>query len=636
MPLGGIFGRSRSERSREAELNPPTTPRPSRTRARALLSSPHTPLSKIFTSFGGRGGESWKKSFSRSEGVETVTRPSTASSTYSSSSDSSFESMRTMATECTIPDVYEEDDEDSEDEKEQPKLGPAFSENSSFSLGQPLTTTASSAEKKRKHQEWENNGVRAVDWTDEMDGHLWRTYMLYQSDPTVTPFYVLPGGVPPLGVCHRVARVARGTWKGSKNVRARVPVTQSKGESRLLAGNKADLMRKASAFRWPASESSTRKRLKLLCRRGYGPLNNPYHNHRQNPTQFRTRRPAAQHPSSGFPIIQDNINEDDRSDISFGNTLLTSTRSLALSLATSASVSMRPDGALAAITGGTPLLNLTEREATAQLQNQDSPQGFHDLTDSNGNTPPVAVVLASVGLGRAVYPRPVLPSAQSSLPPLFVRRARANTTNSASLELLAAGISFIPSEMDRAWQHREERPEESSPLLEEFGGPLLRSNTPARQSSEESSEDIAPPPQPQTPPPGPRAPAPRTRQRGYTINVGASNGMNGKRRARPSDISSPLPTWVYDNLEGPSERPNLAQLVGAQPSSAGLLRLGSPFEENQSTKGKWRSVSDNEEFGPPLPKKASVTGVVAGQVTREDAPPSYDEDNGRPMKRMRE
>jgi len=112
--------------------------------------------------------------------------------------------------------------------------------------------------------------------------------------------------------------------------------------------------------------------------------------------------------------------------------------------------------------------------------------------------------------------------------------------------------------------------------------------------------------------------------------------MNGKRRARPSDISSPLPTWVYENLEGTSERPNLAQVVGAQPSSAGLLRLGSPFEENQSVKGKWRSIPDNEEFGPPLPKKAPVTGVVASQVAREEIHLPYDEDNGRPMKRIRE
>lgn len=539
-----------------------------------------------------------------------------------------------MATECTIPDVYEEDDEDSEDEKERPKLGPAFSEDLSFSLGQPLlTTTAPNAERKRKHPEWENNGVRAVDWTDEMDGHLWRTYMLYQSDPTVTPFYVPPGGVPPLGVCHRVARVARSTWKGFKNVRARVLIPPSKNESRLLAGNKADLMRKASAFRWPASESSTRKRLKLLCRRGYGPLNNPYHNHRQNPTQFRTRRPATQHPSS---VVQDNASEDDRPDISLGNTLLTSTRSLALSLATSASVSMRPDGALAAITGGTPLPNLTEREAPAQPQIQDSPHSFNGFTDATGNSPPVAVVLASVGLGLPVYPRQSQSSAQPSLPPLFARRARANTTNSASYELLAGGISFVPSGPNPSWPRRVEQPEESPPLLEEFGGPLLRPNTPVRQSTEEPFEDTAPPPQPQTPPPGLRAPAPRTRQRGYTINVGASNGMNGKRRARPSDISSPLPTWVYENLEGASERPNLAQVVGAQPSSAGLLRLGSPFEENYSCKGKWRSVPDTEEFGPPLPKKAPVTGVVAGQAAREEAHLPYDEDNGRPMKRIRE
>ena len=53
-------------------------------------------------------------------------------------------------------------------------------------------------------------------FTEEMDYHLWATYMAYAQDPTVTPFKAIPSTVPPNGVCHRVARVARRTWKGSR------------------------------------------------------------------------------------------------------------------------------------------------------------------------------------------------------------------------------------------------------------------------------------------------------------------------------------------------------------------------------------------------------------------------------------
>lgn len=428
MPLGGIFRRSQGERSRGHSRNlsspvfmsddqPPSTPR---ARARTLLSGPRTPLSKIFTSFGGRGGESWGKDFARSRDVESNGRPSTASSAYSSSSDSSFESMLTTVTDCTTPDS---DDGDSDFGEDEPKLGPSFCE--SFEEGPSLTSIAhgSHISQKRKYEEREGIGARDIEWTDEMDGHLWRTYMLYQNDPTVTPFYVIPGGVPPLGVCLRVARVAKNSWKGSKttgglprNARARTPV---KGE-RLVVGNKADLMRKSSVLRWPHSESTTRKRLRILCRRGYGPSNNPYHNHRQDPTQFRAHsRLATDHLLIPLPPIADDFEDGDRSA---DDALLTSTRSIALNLATSTSVPM---------SGAVPTPQRSEPESTDALHNYDPLPEFRGFTDANGNAPPVAVILARVGLGHPVPPRNAPPNTST---PLFARRARANTTTSASIE----------------------------------------------------------------------------------------------------------------------------------------------------------------------------------------------------------
>lgn len=548
--------------------------------------------------------------------------------------------MLTTATECTIPDEYDDDDEtDDEKEEHEPQLGPAFSEN--LTLGSSLTSNVYGAEKKRKHQDRESIGVRDIEWTDEMDGHLWRTYMLYQNDPTVTPFYVPPGGVPPLGVCLRVARVAKSSWKGSKagtggarTVSARAPVTPVKGEFRSSIANKADLMRKTSMLKWPASESSTRKRLRILCRRGYGPSMNPYHNHRQDPTQFRSlNRFATDYLSSEpLPPVEDDAEDSDRS---VGNALLTSTRSMALSLATSTSVSMRPDSTMAAISGDRPLPNLRELEATTPLRNDPLPE-FRSFTNANGVAPPVAVVLASIGLGHPVFPRPTTPisNQSSSYTPLYNRRARANTTIEPPVGMFSMQLSSSAPSHD-SWPRRGLRPAEELMPTEEFGGPLPSSDPPVRQPIQGVFDNIPPSLEPKTPPPAPRAPATRTRQRGYTVNIGAPNGLNGKRRARPSDISSPLPTWAYENAEESFDRSHLAQLLGAQPSSAGLPRLGLPFAEGSSSKGKWRSTSDNEEFGPPLPKKVGtfLGGVATGQDPHQS---NEGDDSGRPVKRIRE
>lgn len=57
-----------------------------------------------------------------------------------------------------------------------------------------------------------------VRWTIEMDNHLWNVYQMYLADPTITPFKAAPGVIPPLGVCNRVARVARRTWSKATKV----------------------------------------------------------------------------------------------------------------------------------------------------------------------------------------------------------------------------------------------------------------------------------------------------------------------------------------------------------------------------------------------------------------------------------
>ena len=63
-----------------------------------------------------------------------------------------------------------------------------------------------------------NSGVTRFHWTTEMDNHLWNVYQMYLADPSITPFKAAPGVIPPIGVCNRVARVARRTWRKATKV----------------------------------------------------------------------------------------------------------------------------------------------------------------------------------------------------------------------------------------------------------------------------------------------------------------------------------------------------------------------------------------------------------------------------------
>ncbi|KAI9367615.1 hypothetical protein BJX61DRAFT_290071 [Aspergillus egyptiacus] len=104
-------------------------------------------------------------------------------------------------------------------------------------------------------------------WTLDMDNHLWNIYQLYIQDPTITPFKMTPGSIPPLGVTHRVAREAKRSWE-RKWVRLDMEFQSTitaprSGESTPTARDHAP---KPS---WPKSEASTRRRLKHLCRRKF-------------------------------------------------------------------------------------------------------------------------------------------------------------------------------------------------------------------------------------------------------------------------------------------------------------------------------------------------------------------------------
>ena len=196
---------------------------------------------------------------------------------------------------------------------------------------------------------------RHVFWTADMDKHLWKTYMIYLQDPTVTPFKTLPGSPPPLGVCHRVAREAKRTWRGSKVTSNPLHETSyfsinnqinpnGRGESpdtikpHRSGSNTPTLLKLPKQPIWPKSGASTRRRIRELCKRKATMAP-----HYQRLLQSRSPSPfTSSSPRSTTRSVKMSSPANEQP-------LQTSfeTRDIKVSLATSTAASMQPDGPLA-------------------------------------------------------------------------------------------------------------------------------------------------------------------------------------------------------------------------------------------------------------------------------------------------
>lgn len=209
-----------------------------------------------------------------------------------------------------------------------------------------------------------------VKWTNDMEDHLWFTYMTYLSDPTVTPFKMLPGTAPPLGVCHRVAREAKKNWKGPRNT---LDSTAEQNNMRLSpivpsyvpnfsrpilrTYSTSEITRKMSN-KWPRSASSTRRRLRDLCKRK--PSLAPHYQRlmasrtpspfepmgsesqpSSHSNRFASPPPPPPPQSGGFTPPPPTSGPSIAEDLS-----CFSTRELNITLATSTATSMQPGGPL--------------------------------------------------------------------------------------------------------------------------------------------------------------------------------------------------------------------------------------------------------------------------------------------------
>jgi len=192
---------------------------------------------------------------------ESISRPSTACSGFSDSSvSSSIESFPSLGESFASPE------RDTNDARPSHKTAMRAT-GSPEKLSAPVTHAPPASHVK-------------MPWNEEMDNHLWATYMRYLQDPTHTPFKMLPGTAPPLGVCSRVARESKRTWKhGRPNGPSRayrlMPWGRAiRADSPDAAGHVNSGSTTPTAVQpqrthptWPRSDASTRRRLRELCKR---------------------------------------------------------------------------------------------------------------------------------------------------------------------------------------------------------------------------------------------------------------------------------------------------------------------------------------------------------------------------------
>lgn len=169
---------------------------------------------------------------------------------------------------------------------------------------------------------------RKAPWTKAMSTHLWSTYVLYLEDPKVTPFRMEKSCMPPPGVCLRVAREARRSWKGSKALeRAANP-----GDGHKSGSSTPTAESTAAYMAWPHTCAATRAHLRELCKLKAASGTRCMNFMSRSPTPFS--QAAARHwnrrstpgRSSGFAT------------------------DLSMSLALSTSDSMQPHGPIAQLT----------------------------------------------------------------------------------------------------------------------------------------------------------------------------------------------------------------------------------------------------------------------------------------------
>ena len=276
-------------------------------RGRAF-SPPKTPVPVSAPSLSPPRYPDWTIDSAISSSVESTpdcdsSRPSTSRSTQTSASLFSRLSHLSDDDQCGSPEIFGED---------------KFILRQDDSLPPGFDTPAA------------RNRPRKAPWTKAMTTHLWSTYLLYLQDPKVTPFRMGPSRVPPQGVCLRVAREAKRSWKGSRATKKTTKTTDPGNGKK--SGSSTPTAESSGVFvEWPHTCAATRAHLRELCKLKATSGSQSRHLLSRSPTPFsqaavrhwNRRSTPARPQGSGV------------------------TRDISMSLAMSTSDSMQPDGPLA-------------------------------------------------------------------------------------------------------------------------------------------------------------------------------------------------------------------------------------------------------------------------------------------------
>ncbi|MCJ1363377.1 hypothetical protein MMC16_002484 [Acarospora aff. strigata] len=321
------------------------------------MASPKTPTAQLTSLFGhGVNTPGWRDK-AEPQRSESTNRPVSSCSDMSDSSESSsgtWGSFPSLGGSCTTPDSEAPEPFSSTYSVQgMENLTSTFSIGGQYPEGQNVQKKTSSKHKK-------------VVWTERMDNHLWATYLIYLQDPTVTPFKMLPGSAPPIGVCYRVAREAKQTWRSKKHsldtifetgklandAEMRTPSissgkTQADGQTespdtiKARSGSNTPTFPTPKHYQWPNSGSATRRRLIELCK-SKPSIAPHYQRLMRNMSPVESHTSSARSRSSRFSTPFDRRNSAARF----------STRDIDISLTTSTSASMQPNGALAQLARG--------------------------------------------------------------------------------------------------------------------------------------------------------------------------------------------------------------------------------------------------------------------------------------------
>lgn len=530
---------------------------------------------------------------------ESITRPMSACSISSDSSDSSNVSSTSRVSQggsCTSP----------ESDASNPFSLTSFKQAKAKEQKAAVSADSMVVQKEIPKK-------KRVYWSPEMDKHLWSTYLLYLRDPTMTPFKAVPGSTPPLGVCRRVSREAKRTWRMSRVAVSKptetpaTPSAQGAGEavSKIKPTDSPDTIkpdRSGSSTptapiipkvpSWPRSGASTRRRLRELSKRKASIA--PYY---QRLLETRSPSPFASSPQSASRSSHLPSLHSARKRSPFG------TRDIQISLATSTAASMQPNGPLAQL-------------ATSSVSEGSSNEWFNDPIEPPSVTSTTAAFDRGLGMGgldvEPELPRLGSPFAYHTWGPSRSRQHLGPTAPRTQSEMLHSGPMLMsPVRLHHTMPHHSalkrralyQLDEESSPgdagIPTNFLENLFAS--PAESSHR------------------------RVRTRGFSVGDVHNHHTNSSNNNNVDSLTRLFtPPTTYDQMTSPElaeaavvDTNNLAP----PPLTDSMNRLGSPFagiDRRPARKGSSRHAASASLSAFDRSNFTSIDQML-GQLQSDDA-----------------